>query len=91
MRSVPICATAAVSMGERHRNPCIGSLAVVLATMLAACSHPTPPQQSGPTSAAAPLPSLKDGVPVLATALVTTAVLPRRPGATRWSSILGSM
>jgi hypothetical protein len=43
MRNAPICAAAAVSMVERHRNPCIGTLAVVLATMLGACSHPTPP------------------------------------------------
>jgi outer membrane protein OmpA-like peptidoglycan-associated protein len=88
MRNAPICATAAVSMVERHRNPCIGSLAVVLATMLAACSHPTPPQQSGPTSAAAPLPSLKDGVPVLATALVTTAVLPPPPPSGRYPVVI---
>ena len=76
------------SMVERHRNQRIGSLIVVLAVMLAACSHPTPPQQSGPTSAAAPLPSLKDGVPVLATALVTIAVLPPPPPSGRYPVVI---
>src|ERR1700692_3578018 len=88
MQNAAICATAAVSMVERHRNPSLPSLVVVLPTMLPACSQPPPPQQSAPTSAAAPLPSLKDGVPVLATALVTTAVLPPPPPSGRYPVVI---
>jgi outer membrane protein OmpA-like peptidoglycan-associated protein len=88
MQNATSCGTGAVSMAERHRNLRIGSLIVVLAAALAGCSHPTPPRQTDATSAAAPLPSLKDGVPVLATALVTSAVLPPPPPSGRYPVVI---
>jgi outer membrane protein OmpA-like peptidoglycan-associated protein len=88
MQNATICATGVISLVERHRSLRIGSLIVVLATMLVGCSQPTPPQQGASASAAAPLPSLKDGVPVLATALVTTAILPPPPPSGRYPVVI---
>jgi outer membrane protein OmpA-like peptidoglycan-associated protein len=75
-------------MAERRRSLCSGLVTVVLAAILAGCSQPTTSQQAASTSAPAPLPSLKDGVPVLATALVTSAVLPPPPPSGRYLVVI---
>jgi outer membrane protein OmpA-like peptidoglycan-associated protein len=87
MQNVAIYVTAAVSRAKRHRNPTGDLVAVALAAALAGCAHPTPSPPVS-TSAAAPLPSLKDGVPVLATALVTSAVLPPPPPSGRYLVVI---
>ena len=81
MPNVTICATVAISMAERT---CGFAAYMLLAVALAGCSHPNPPQASGPAS----LPSLKEGVPVLATALVTGAVLPPPPASGRYLIVI---
>jgi outer membrane protein OmpA-like peptidoglycan-associated protein len=83
MRSVSICAMAA-SMADRHRGTRSVAMAVLLAAMIAGCSQPNTSQQSSTPA----LPSLRDGVPVLATALVTHAVLPPPPRSGRYPVVI---
>jgi outer membrane protein OmpA-like peptidoglycan-associated protein len=88
MQNVAICATAAARAADRHRNPCSGAIALLLAIMLAACNVQPTPQQGASTDPAATSRSLQEGVPVLATALVTHAVLPPPPPSGRYLVVI---
>jgi outer membrane protein OmpA-like peptidoglycan-associated protein len=88
MLSVATCATAAVTADRRPR-PFAGFLALLLASSLVACTPPATPRQdasAGPASP--PLQTLHEGVPVLATALVTHAVLPPPPPSGRYPVVV---
>ena len=59
--------------------------ALLVSTMLAACAQQAPPQQ---TAGASSLVSLKEGVPVIATALVSGAKLPPPPPSGRYPVVI---
>ena len=67
----------------RSRNRCVLRLAIV--ALLAGCARPAPPQQAAEPAG---LISLKEGVPVLATALVTGATLPPAPPSGRYPVVI---
>jgi outer membrane protein OmpA-like peptidoglycan-associated protein len=85
MLSVATCAMAAARMAERRRIARGGFAAVMLASIISGCG----PRPAAPQSASAPtLQSLQEGVPALATALVTHAALPPPPPSGRYLVVI---
>ncbi len=86
MRSVAICVTVAARVADCGRGCLGGLLAVLLSTVLVSCGPPVNQQQgAGSTSK---LQSLQEGVPILATALVTHASLPPPPPSGRYPVVI---
>jgi hypothetical protein len=74
-------------MVDRQRNLSGRLMALLLAIALAGCNAPATPQQ-GAAGSTAPLMSLKEGVPVLATVLVTKAQLPPPPPSGKYPVVI---
>ena len=73
-------------MADRNCN-LRGCFTALLAIALAGCNAPATPQQ-GAAGSTAPLMSLKEGVPVLATVLVTKAQLPPPPPSGKYPVVI---
>jgi outer membrane protein OmpA-like peptidoglycan-associated protein len=74
-------------MVDGQRNLSGRLMALLLAIALAGCNAPATPQQ-GAAGSTAPLMSLKEGVPVLATVLVTKAQLPPPPPSGKYPVVI---
>ena len=88
MQSVAICAMAAARMADPYHSSLGGLLAVLLTTVLVSCGPPVKPRQDASAGSASKLQSLQEGVPVLATVLVTHAALPPPPPSGRYLVVI---